>query len=133
MWIKKKIFEAEESPLYPGKYTITCNHDEFKLLHTEGSFNIICARLLNLSFAQYLRFCRDICGALIVGKNSIYPVPYFKPGEMLNQLVKLLNNRANLVLWEAEHPDWEEHQAEMFEREKARRENENVFNQRKTK
>jgi hypothetical protein len=43
----------------------------------------------------------------------MYPVAYFSGGEMMSQLVRLLNNRANLVLWEAEHPDWKEHQEEL--------------------
>jgi hypothetical protein len=113
MWIKKTCFEAQESPIQPGKYIIVPIHENFKLEKTEGSFNIICARLLGLTYAQYLRFCRDICGAQIVGKGSMYPVAYFSGGEMMSQLVRLLNNRANLVLWEAEHPDWKEHQEEL--------------------
>ena len=113
MWIKKTCFEAQESPIQPGKYIIVPIHENFKLEKTEGSFNIICARLLGLTYAQYLRFCRDICGAQIVGKGSMYPVAYFSGGEMMSQLVRLLNNRANLVLWEAEHPNWKEHQEEL--------------------
>lgn len=118
MWKKIVCFTTEESPLYPGKWVIRPIHDNFHLEHTEGSFNLIMARLFNLSYAQYLRFCRDICGAEIYGKNKKYPVAYFQKTAVLDQLVRLLNNRANLVLWERENPDWEQHQVELLSKQK---------------
>ena len=105
-----ECFVIEESPFNPGKWVITPKHENFLLKSTTGSFNIICARLMNLSYAQYLRFCRDVVGGEIVGKGHKYPVVYFQRGERLQAFVRLLNTRANLVLWEREHPDWEEHQ-----------------------
>ena len=113
---KVKCFEYVESASYPGKYLISPIHDNFYLKTTEGSFNVICARLFNLSYAQYLRMCRDCFGAEIVGKGNKYPVAYFKRSEELKALVDLLNARANFVLWEREHPDYEEH--EEYVREK---------------
>ena len=108
---KVKCFEREESASYPGKYIIRPIHDNFHLDSTEGSFNLICARLMGLSYAQYLRMCRDCFGAEIIGKGSLYPVAYFKFSEKLKDLVDGLNARANLVLWEREHPDFEDHAA----------------------
>lgn len=107
---KVKCFEYVESASYPGKYLISPVHDNFYLKTTEGSFNVICARLFNLSYAQYLRMCRDCFGAEIVGKGNKYPVAYFKRNEGLKALIDLLNARANFVLWEREHPDYEEHE-----------------------
>ena len=106
---KVKCFEREESASYPGKYIIRPIHDNFHLDYTEGSFNIICARLMGLSYADYLRMCRDCFGAEIIGKGSLYPVAYFKFSKQLNDLIDDLNARANIVLWEREHPDFEEH------------------------
>lgn len=106
---KVKCFEREESASYPGKYIIRPIHDNFHLDYTEGSFNIICARLMGLSYADYLRMCRDCFGAEIIGKGSLYPVAYFKFSKQLNDLIDGLNARANIVLWEREHPDFEEH------------------------
>ncbi len=117
MWTEVECFKAEESPYQPGKYTIRVNHDNFHIVGASGSCNLICARLMNLSYAQYLRFCRDICGAELIGKNTKYPVAYFSEGARLSQLVRLLNRRANLVLWEREHPQWREHQEWLAERE----------------
>ena len=106
---KIKCFVREESPYYPGKYTIRPIHEAFHLDSTEGSFNLICARLFGIEYADYLRMCRDHFGAEIIGKGSMYPVAYFKFSKQLNDLIDGLNARANLVLWEREHPDFEEH------------------------
>ena len=108
---KVKCFEREESVNYPGKYIIRPIHDNFHLDSTEGSFNLICARLMGLSYADYLRMCRDCFGAEIIGKGSMYPVAYFKFSEKLKDLVDGLNARANLVLWERENPEFEDHAA----------------------
>ena len=107
--IKVKCFVKEESASHPGKWMIRPVYDNFHLDSTEGSFNLICARLMNLTYPQYLRMCRDCFGAEIIGKDSNYPVAYFKRGEELEGLIALLNMRANLVLWERDHPDYEAH------------------------
>ena len=106
---KIKIFYREESPYYPGRYRIAINHDLFHCESTTGSFNILPARLCGLMYSDYLRMCRDCFGAEIIGKGSNYPVAYFKLSKELNDLIEQLNARANLVLWEREHPDFEEH------------------------
>lgn len=111
---KVECFRLTESPYNPGKWLIEPIHENFLLKYTEGSYNIIAARLLNLSYAQYLRFCRDICGAEIIGKGHKYPMAYFKKDGRSSILVRLLNNRANLILWNRDHPDWYEHQEELL-------------------
>ena len=112
---KINCFEIEEAPNNPGMYTINPIHNNFLLKSTSGSFNIICARLMNLNYAQYLRFCRDMCGATIVGKNYKYPIAYFPKGDRVQALCRLLNTRANVILWNREHPDWKEHQQQIAE------------------
>ena len=114
---KVKVFYRDESVYHPGKWMIRPVQDNFHLDSTEGSFNIICARLMGLTYPQYLRMCRDCFGAEIAGKNSYYPVAYFKRSKELDALIDNLNARANLVLWEREHPNYEEHAA--FVKEKS--------------
>ena len=108
---KVKCFIKDESASHPGKWIVRPVLDNFHLDSTSGSFNVICARLFNLDYPQYLRMCRDCFGAEIIGKNSMYPVAYFKRSKELDALIDNLNARANLVLWEREHPDFEEHAA----------------------
>lgn len=108
---KVKVFSREESVSYPGKYIIRVDLDKFHLNYTEGSYNVICARLMGLSYPDYLRMCRDCFGAEIIGRGSMYPVAVFKLTKQLTDLIDGLNARANLVLWEREHPDFEDHAA----------------------
>lgn len=123
---KIKVFSREESVSYPGKYIIRADLDKFHLDYTEGSYNVICARLMGLTYAQYLRMCRDCFGAEIIGKGSMYPVAYFKLSQELKDLIEQLNARAKWILWEREHPDFEEHAA--FIKEKNPRFYEEVVN-----
>ena len=104
-----RVFSRDESATQPGKYMIRADLEKFHLNYTEGSYNIIGARLMGLTYAQYLRMCRDVYGAEIIGKGSLYPYPVFKLSKGLNDLIEQLNARATLVLWEREHPDFEEH------------------------
>lgn len=97
----KKYFTIEESMQQENYYIIKINDLSMLPIKTEnmtGSYNVLPARLMNLSYAQYLRMCRDLFGAEIVGKNSYYPVALFRKGKILDQFVKLLNSRMELVL-----------------------------------
>ena len=97
---KVKVFYRDESASYPGKYMIRADLEKFHLDSTEGSYNVIGARLMGLTYANYLRMCRDIYKAEIVGKSSTYPYPIFKLSKELEDLIEQLNARANLVLLE---------------------------------
>lgn len=94
----KKIFDFVESVYNPGKFLILPKHEDFHLYSSRGSYHIICARLMNLSYAQYLRYCRDQVGAEIIGKNEKYPIALFQKNVASKALVDLLNTRANEVL-----------------------------------
>jgi hypothetical protein len=113
---KIKCFYKEESASQPGKFVIRPAHENFHLNYAEGSYNLICARLFGISYPQFLRMCRDCFGAEIIGKNSMYPVAYFKRSKELDDLVEQLNSRANYILWERDHPNFEEHAALVKER-----------------
>jgi hypothetical protein len=107
---KVKCFIKDESASHPGKWIVRPVHENFHLGETTGSYNLICARLLGLTYAQYLRMCRDCFGAEIIGKGSMYPVAYFKRSTELDALIDFLNVQASVVLWEREHPDYEAHE-----------------------
>ena len=47
--------------------------DKLPLKYTRGSYAILAARVMNLTYANYCRMCRDLYGAEIIGKNSYYP------------------------------------------------------------
>lgn len=97
--MSKVYFTYEETPYHPGKYMVRPVHCNLPLTYTEGSYNILAARLMNLGYADYLRMCRDLYGAEIIGKNCMYPVAYFNgETDSLKDLVKILNKRAEYAL-----------------------------------
>lgn len=91
-------FYIDKSPV-SGKYFIY-NHLDFPLKHG-GSYSIFCARMLGLSFAQYLRMCRDIFNGELVGKEG-YTKVYFENERDAKPLVELLNKTYNLIKLEQE-------------------------------
>lgn len=98
-------FFLDDSPLYKSKYVIRFNVDLTYFPHgTTGSYNVFQARLLNLSYAEYLRYCRDKLGAELLGKGNRYLVPYFNKTPEVELLVKLLNVRMNYIVNEHDFP-----------------------------
>lgn len=57
----------------------------------QGSFNVICARVAGLSWAQWLRFCRQN-GASLYGKEHKYVCAIWK--EPNKEFEKMMNMRA---------------------------------------
>lgn len=67
------------------KYIIT--FDDSRFYGTKGSFNVVAARVLGLSYANYLRYCRDVHGGTIHGRTG-YSSVYFN--EEPKELLKIL-------------------------------------------
>ena len=110
-----KVFELEESAYQPNKYILRFYPDRFHCENTTGSFAVMAARVAGLPYGMYCRFCRDALGAEIIGKGNMYPIVYFKKTSETMMFVRLLNARANLVLWEKDNRDWIQHQKQLLE------------------
>ena len=93
-----KYFFIEESPYKLGKYTIRMDFDKFPNISTSGSYNVLPARLMGISYPDYCRACRDLFGGEIIGKGSMYPVVYFKGKSEAQMLVNVLNKRMELIM-----------------------------------
>lgn len=98
--LMKNYFYFESRPNEPNQYLIRVNFERLPLHYTEGSFNLLPARLLNISYANYCRLCRDECNAIIQGKNSLYPIVIFDSKKSSENLLKLLNQRMEEVIKE---------------------------------
>lgn len=81
----ERTFIVDERP--QGGYVIKVN----KSFYTTGSYNLLCARTLNISYPDYLRLCRDEYGARLVGKNKMYPIAIFPTKDNSQKLADLLN------------------------------------------
>ena len=75
-------------------YMIGLNFDLLQNVYTKGSFNVLGARVLGLSYADYCRLCRDEYGARIVGKGCLYCFPVFLDKKSAQRAVSLLNEAA---------------------------------------
>lgn len=91
------FFEVEKSP-YNEKYIIRPIHDNLPLGTVYGSCNVIAARIMNLSWPQYLIMCRELYGATLIGKNTKYPVALFETEEKAQKLCSILNKRTSTIL-----------------------------------
>lgn len=100
-----KYFYLEESPIYKNKNLIRAYIDKLPFPNgTNGSYNVLEARVMNLSYAEYLRYARDRLGAELIGKNHKYVIPYFDLNETTQMFVKLLNKRMDYIMNEQEYP-----------------------------
>ena len=100
-----KYFFLDESPIFKGKYVIHYNVDDECFPHgIRGSYNVLQARLMNLPYAEFLRYCRDELGAELIGKGHRYVTPYFDKNELSKLFVKVLNERMAYVMSERKSP-----------------------------
>ncbi len=111
----EKYFFLEESPYYANKVLIRMDHEKFRFPNgTNGSYAVFPARLLNLSYASYLRYARDQLGAELIGKNTKYVIAYFEKTPEVKMLVRLLNARMAYILNEKEFPyDYKEEEGKV--------------------
>lgn len=89
-------FFKDESPFYKGMI-IRPNFDKLPLTYTDGSYNVLLARILGLDWVSFLKFSKSI-GATIIGKGHLYPCIYYKDNSKLDKLVEILNERADYLL-----------------------------------
>ena len=91
-------FIFDDSPIQKGKFLLRPNYPLLPLKGTKGSYNLLASRLMNLSYADFLRMCRDLYGAEIIGKNSMYPIVYFPNSKIGQPLIDELNKRVKILL-----------------------------------
>ena len=101
----ERYFYLEYSPIYQDKIIIRFDNN-FSLFtaETPGSYDIFISRLLNLSYANYLKYARDRLGAQLVGKNNRYITVLFNNTPEVKAFVKLLNKRLEYIINEREFP-----------------------------
>lgn len=66
-------------------------------LSYNSSYNVIMARLFNLTYPDFLRYCRDNYGAVLVGKEG-FTYMVFYDEKKCDALVKELNKRWNTMV-----------------------------------
>ena len=93
-----KVFYLDTTPFYKNKYLIRVNPEAMNFPSgATGSLNVFTARVAGLSYPDYLRYCRDKLGAEIVGKNGYYLITYFSNDKKVQDFVKFLNQRIEVI------------------------------------
>lgn len=92
-----KYFSVIESA-DADKYVVLPNENNLPSLYTRGSRLVFGARVLNTSYADYCRICRDVFGAKLVGKNNKYVVPYFYDKVAANKFSNFMSDRMCNIL-----------------------------------
>ena len=64
-----KYVRFVDSPTEKFKKILQFDFNVLPLKSTKGSFAVLGARLMGLSWPDYLRMCRDVFGAEIIGKH----------------------------------------------------------------
>jgi hypothetical protein len=103
--IKAKQYFVIREATSPSEFIIAPNHDELPAEWTtncSGSYGVAAARILGLSYPDYLRFLMQMFpkDVTIRGKGSLYPVDYWKKYKMMYTFVRLLNAKMGLAMGE---------------------------------
>lgn len=102
----KKYFYLQHNSIYQDKYIIYFDTPtEYFPNGTDGSYDIFIARLLNLSYADYLRWARDRLGAELIGKNKKYITVLLNGSNPATQaFINVLNKRMEYIINEHDFP-----------------------------
>ena len=92
----KQYFYLERIPK-TEKYRIKCNK-EYLGLDNLVNLEALPARLLGMSYCEWLNWCKELFSSEILGTNTLYPYPVFYRDELARRLIKILNYRLTLVL-----------------------------------
>lgn len=109
--MKKKWFtwrETEVDNCFTRLIIVPLDYDAFPMnIKNGGSYNVAPARVLGLTYAEYLRFAREMFPEVVTieGKGNYFPLLYWKRGAELNLFIKLLDARLNLALTEMDYDD----------------------------
>lgn len=101
-----KYFYLQNNPIYQDKYEIYFDYpSKYFPKGTDGSYDIFIARLLSLSYPDYLRWARDRLGAELIGKNKRYIKVLFNGNNPTVQIfIKVLNKRMEYIINEHDFP-----------------------------
>lgn len=92
-----KAFETEESALATEKFRINFTEHDFIGEIPAGTYNAVMARLMGLTYPNFLRYARDNFDAILVG-NTGYSYLIFNNKANCDRLVKELNRRWGIMI-----------------------------------
>lgn len=96
-----KAYFVDEHMLYKGHFKLNISLEVYDIICAEkpinSSFNILAARLFGLDYPTFLQMIRQEYGAELHGKTGKYISYSFTDKPKVNELVKELNKRWNIM------------------------------------
>ena len=87
-----------EKPDMPGRYIINNNFDVIRFPKGGASLRLLEARLIGMTYTEYLTFCEECLGAIInKPKGHKYAGIYFEKIPVVEKFIELLNRK----FWES--------------------------------
>lgn len=84
---------------WDDEYIIQISKDVYKpFFGTTGSFSVLFARILGLSYAASLRYLQDYYNAKVTGKDGLYCVIRFDNERDCRRVCELLSTRWDQIL-----------------------------------
>lgn len=91
-----KAFFLDEVPWQAEGYIISNNFNEIEMPMINTSYQLLQARLVGMTYSQYLDFCRECLGAQVVRhKRAKYASVYFKDTPDVKKFIDILNQNFN--------------------------------------
>lgn len=92
--MKINPYRLDERPGMNGWYIIVGDFTGLEMPKITTSYRKLEARLIGLTYEEYLIFCKESLGAIIKrGKNANYASIYFPNTEIVRIFIELLNRK----------------------------------------
>lgn len=87
-------FFLDQLPWSEDEYIISNHFDEIEMPMIKTSYQLLKARLVGMTYKEYLEFCRDSLGArVIINHNHKWSSVYFKDTPNVRKFVGILNTK----------------------------------------
>ena len=85
-------FFLDQVPWSEDEYIISNHFDEIKMPMIKTSYQLLQARLVDMTYKEYIDFCRDSLGAKVMKKpNQKWASIYFKDVAEVRKFIEILN------------------------------------------
>ena len=89
-----KAFFLDECPWDLDTYVISNHFDEIWMPTMHTSYQLLQARLVGMTYKEYLEFCRDSLGAKVIKKpNQKWAFIHFKDTPDVRKFIDVLNQK----------------------------------------
>lgn len=89
-----KAFFLESCPWDLDTYVISNNFDQIVMPMINTSYQLLQARLVGMTYKEYLNFCKYSLGAEVIKRpNQRWAFIHFKDTSDTNKFIEILNNK----------------------------------------